>query len=88
MLDSFITTPGVSPMAELNLFNSQLTRVPNQIKYFPQLEIVYLNDNKIESIDAGTFNFTGTSRVLYIYLNDNQLSTIAPGAFQGLYNQT
>ena len=68
------------------MWNNKLTRVPDQIKSLPQLEIVYLHDNEITSIDAGAFNHpNGTSPLFDLYLMNNQLTTISPGAFKGIF---
>ena len=83
ILNVFLTSPGVSPVGKLSLQNNKLTRVPNQIKLFPQLVEVWLSDNKITSIQSGAFNFT-TTTVEWLVLSDNPVATIAPGAFQGM----
>ena len=82
ILDIFLATPGVSPLGRLDLEYNQLTRIPNQIQFFPQLVWINLQDNKIESIVSGAFNFIST--VEYLSLNLNPLATISPGAFQGI----
>ena len=52
ILDAFLTTPGVSPVAFLSLeYGKLLTRVPSQVRLFNQLKWVFLNDNNITSID-------------------------------------
>ena len=82
ILDAFLTTPGVSPLGDLNLSNNQLTRVPSQIKLFDKLEWVDLLINSITSIESGAFNFPNAANpIRYLHLDDNQLTTIASGTF-------
>ena len=86
VLDYFLASPDISPLGQLRLNNgldksSQLTRVPRQIKFFPQLNYVSLAINKITSIESGAFNFTAT--LLVLDLQRNEITTIAPGAFLG-----
>ena len=85
ILDVFLKTPGVSPVGRSDLqFIQQLTRVPSQIKSFPQLNWVDLSTNGITSIESGAFNFTDAANPLkMLYLQYNQMTTIAPGAFKG-----
>ena len=89
ILDLFIMTPGLSPLGRLDLYNNQLTRVPSQIKFFPQLEEIRLFFNAITSVESGAFNFIKPTTVIYphyfvyLELSINQLVTIAPGAFKG-----
>ena len=58
ILDAFLTTPGVSPVGDLNLYQNRLTRVPTQIKFFDQLKRVTLQENSITSVESGAFNAT------------------------------
>ena len=85
ILDAFLTTPGISPVGLLDLMSNRLTRVPTQMKFFNQLDYVYLNNNDITSIESGAFNFPDAANpILDLDLQNNQLTTIAPGAFKGL----
>ena len=90
ILDAFLTTPGVSSsVGSLDLRLNRLTRVPPQMKLFPQLKTVMLEGNFITSIESGAFNFAdATNPIRYLTLGNNQLTTIAPGAFKGQYQQT
>ena len=60
ILDTLLTTPGVSPVGALMLWNNLLTRVPDQIPRFTQLVVVDLNYNKIRSLPTAAFKFTAT----------------------------
>lgn len=85
ILDVFLTTPGVSTLGNLCLSTNQLTRVPDQVRLFPQLDFVWLNDNKINtSIRSGAFKFNKDTPVKNLDLQRSQLTSIAPGAFQGV----
>ena len=84
ILDAYLKTPNVSPVGVLQLSNNLLTRVPDQMKSFTQLEYAILDFNSITSIESGAFNFTDAANPLRsLYLSTNQLTTIAPGAFKG-----
>ena len=81
VLDAFISTPGVSPLRELYLYKNNLTRIPDQVRHFTELDHVFLESNEIKTIEKGSLNFT---RTLYLFtLNDNKMITIEPGAFSG-----
>ena len=65
ILDAFLTTPGVSPVAFLSLeYGKLLTRVPSEVRLFNQLDWVFLSDNNITSIDSGAFNFPDAANPL------------------------
>lgn len=80
-MDSLLSTPGISPVSILFLSNNLLTRVPDQIRFFPKLITANLDYNKLTSIDSGAFNFT--SKLSYLNIFGNQIATIDPGAFLG-----
>ena len=82
ILDIFLTTPGVSPLWDLDLSRNQLNRIPAQINSFTQLKYVYLNNNNITSIDSGALRFTdATNPAQHLWFYNNPMTTIAPGAF-------
>ena len=81
ILKVFLTTPSISPVFEIDLSSNQLTRIPNEIRSFTQLEEVYLDSNPIESIESNDLNISGRYPS-YLSIG-NQLKTIAPGAFKG-----
>ena len=72
----------ISPIAELRLEGNSLTRVPDQIRLFPQLHSVQLYGNNIEHIPSAAFNITVNTVRIVLYLN--QIKTIAPYAFQSI----
>ena len=82
VLDAFISTSGVSPLRELHLFRNNLTRIPDQIRHFTELNRVILNSNEIQSIKNGSFHFTPTLDIFT--LRSNKITTIEPGAFDGI----
>ena len=87
ILDAYLNTPNVSPVRQLELQYNRLTRVPDQMKSFTQLEYAYLFSNSITSIESGAFNLADDVNPLqYLHLDFNQLTTIAPGAFKGFYH--
>ena len=81
VLDAFISTPGVSPLRELYLYKNNLTRIPDQIRHFTELDRVTLESNEIKTIEKGSLNFTRTLGLFK--LNDNKMITIESGAFDG-----
>ena len=74
--------PNITALKRLQLGNNKLTRVPDEIKMFIELEYVDLRYNSIHTIHSGAFHFT--SILKWLYLQYNQLSSIDPGAFQGM----
>ena len=88
ILDTFLTNISTSSsLGELLLDLNRLTRVPNQIKYLPQLTLVSLDFNLITSIDSGAFNLCSDAAInpiRYLGLASNQLATINSDAFQGV----
>lgn len=81
-LNAFLNQPNVTGLKLLELGDNKLTRVPDEIKRFLELEWVNLRQNSIHTIHSGAFNFI--ARLRYLNLEYNQLSKIEPGAFQGI----
>ena len=85
ILQAYLATPGVSPLSFLQLQYNQLSRVPQEIHLFPQLNYVNLEYNNIENVQTAAFNFTAT--LYQLYLSSNPLVTIEPDAFAGSLQQ-
>lgn len=82
ILDTYLSTPGVSPLTYLMLRANQLTRIPSQVTSLPQLDRIELNFNKITTVATGSFNLKATLK--WLFLENNLIATIEPGAFQGI----
>ena len=67
ILDAFLNTPGVNPLGIVLFSANQLTRIPDQLRYFNKLSNVELNNNRISSIEPGTFVF-GTQILIKHFL--------------------
>ena len=69
----------------LNLRGNRLTKIPKQVRLFPNLNRLNLGSNKIYSIASNDFNFINNSARgdMELWLNNNQLKTIEPGALTG-----
>jgi len=80
VLQSFIKDGAGGSVKRIDFDNNRLSRVPDEIRLFNQLEHIYLNFNQIQSIGYATFN---SSVIRALYLISNQINKIAPGAFQG-----
>ena len=83
ILNAFLTTPGVTPLGAIDMWNNLLTVVPSQIPLFPEVNYVDVGQNVIPLIKTGAFNFVKT--LTFLYISDCQLNTIEPGAFGGIY---
>ena len=85
VLETFLTTPDISPLESLQFQNGAyrfgMTSIPKQIRHFTKLNRFDVKRNKITFIESGAFNFTAT--LLELDLSDNLITAIAPGAFQG-----
>ena len=82
IIDSLLSNPDIDAVRAFSFLNNSLTKVPEKLSQFLELENVNLRMNQIRSIPTGTFNFKKPLRVLY--LGENQISTIAQDAFQGI----
>ena len=81
ILNSFLSTPGVSPLKALTLFQCRLNRIPDQLHLLDQLVYLNFEYNNITSIDRGAFNFS--IQLEELDLIHNRMVSIEPGAFQG-----
>jgi Leucine-rich repeat (LRR) protein len=84
LLNAFLTTPGVSQVAWIDLHFNQLTRIPAQIRSFPKLVYIDVSFNTIDVFQSGDFNFVSSNKLTTLWGNGNRLKSIAPGAFEGL----
>jgi hypothetical protein len=83
ILDSFLNTPNVSPVGFVDFSTNLITRIPDQIKMFPQFLGGNFEDNDITSIQTGAFNFR--SGMLHtLILAYDKIKSIEAGAFQGI----
>ena len=83
ILDVFLSTSGLTPLAIVYFYRNNLTRVPHQLKLFPALQGINLEVNKFTTIEKNTFKYQVSSESFSISLGYNQVTTIAPGAFRG-----
>ena len=75
-----------SPVGVLQSSNNLLTRVPDKIKSFTQLEYAFLYNNLFTTIESDAFNAPADAPYPLaglLSLAANQLTTIEPGAFKG-----
>jgi Leucine-rich repeat (LRR) protein len=77
-----LSHPNVSALGKVSLSHNRLTRIPAQIRRFPQLDHIDLDYNNISFIHSGAFKFTKTLQKLS--LKSNLLKEIEAGAFQGI----
>ena len=82
LLDQFISTPGVGALRELYLWNNNLTRIPDQIRHFTELDDMDLSWNEIRLVKKGSFNLIQHLERLLLY--NNMISSIESGAFNGI----
>jgi len=85
VIDALLSNPNIDPVRALGFFNNSLTKVPDKLSQFPELENVNLAMNRIRSVPTGAFNFKKPLRVLD--LGENEIDTISQDAFQGNYSQ-
>ena len=78
----------ISPTSRLDLSYNALTIVPAEVRYFKELNFVYLVSNQIDTVPTGSFDFapSPTIRPIEIYLSLNPLGNVENGAFKGLYD--
>ena len=81
VLNAFLS-PGISPVVYLSAYNNLLTKIPNQITNFTQLNQVQLYQNQITAIPTGAFNFLQSSSSYFnLNLFQNKISSVQTGAF-------
>jgi Leucine-rich repeat (LRR) protein len=85
ILNAFVpsATNEISPLTRLTMNANRMTRIPQEILLFNQLDTFEFDGNKIATvITSDSFNSL-TGKLAYIDLSNNGLSHIEPGAFQG-----
>ena len=71
---------------QLDLSNNRLTKVPEKLRHFRNLQTIKLDSNAIRSLSSGDFDFiNSTEQAREISLTTNYLQTIEQGAFQGIH---
>ena len=83
ILDTFLWTPNVSSISRLILEQTEITRVPDQVKMLKQLKSVQLVGHRIPIIHSRSFVNSMLDETLTVTLNNNAIRKIEPGAFQG-----
>ena len=82
MLRYFLSSSNVmSPLTGILLMGGELTKVPEEIRLFDKLEYVHLENNRIRSVQSGSFKFSKYFKGLW--LDNNQIQRVDPGAFEG-----
>jgi Leucine-rich repeat (LRR) protein len=86
--NSFLTEPFESNILELYLSENKLTTIKQRtFNGLFKLQILYLDKNEIESIEANSFlTEPFESNILELYLSENKLTTIKQRTFNGLFN--
>ena len=79
ILDAYLGTSNVSPLRYLALDNNNLSKIPEQIPRFNQLNYLLLNKNKITSLPSGSLKFGDT--LWHLALAENPIDNLQPGAF-------
>lgn len=83
ILQAVITGSNASLLTSLNLDHNLLTRVPDEIRLFPQLKLLSLGGNMISTIHTGALNFN-SAPIHSLFLDGNQIGNIEPGAIRGI----
>ena len=89
ILNTFLWTAGVSPLSRLTLEQTEITRVPDQVKLFDQLKCVELVGNQIPIIHSRSFvnsrQGIRNEDKFVVILKNNAIRRVEPSAFQGLF---
>ena len=81
ILKVFLTgDENINPLRTLRLEHNKLTKIPDEIKLLPAVEEVYLWQNDIEIIAAGSLSFQDVEKIVGL---GDKVKTIEPGAFVG-----
>ena len=70
----------IYPLRALRAEYNRLTKIPDEIKLFPKLQELYLYENDIQIITAGSLTFNSVEKIVGL---GTRVHTIEPGAFVG-----
>ena len=82
ILTKFLNDETVGPLRTLRLEYNQLTKIPDEILLFSELQEIYLYGNNIKTVLSGSLSFTATEKTVGLGI---KIKTIEPGAFVGLF---
>ena len=86
ILENLATSQSGAYLHHLDLSNNRLTRVPEKLRHFRNLQTINLDSNSIRSVSPGNFHFIdGTEQAREISLVNSLMKSIEPGAFQGIF---
>lgn len=87
LLDSFLAHQGDGQpvIRALRMEYNFLTKIPEQIKLFSELQELYLYENDIETISTGSLTFNAAEKIVGL---GTKIKTIEPGAFVGKFYKT
>lgn len=78
-------------LRHLSLPNNYLTRVPPEIRLFPNVRVLNFRNNRIVKIKEDNFKFYNSTRIrinredpVFLDLGDNLINYIEAGAFEGI----
>lgn len=84
VLRVLVSTPStVNSLAEFRIDSSRLTRIPDLIKSFHNLDRLGLRSVQMTSLKYGSLNFSNVATVKLLDFSFSTLQTIEPGAFLG-----
>ena len=82
ILTAFLNDQNADPLRVFRAEYNQLTKIPDEIKLFPQLQQLYLYSNNIEIISTGSLTFNAAESIVGLGYS---VKTIEPGAFVGWF---
>ncbi|KAL1461578.1 hypothetical protein WDU94_013461 [Cyamophila willieti] len=79
---SFHTYPNIADVSTLDLSDNEITKIPTNAFYFPNLQKIDLTKNQISVIEPGAFsNLTNLKTLI---LSNNKISFLSKELFEGL----
>ena len=84
ILNVFLNDETLDPLRTLRLdYNyNYITKIPEQLKLFPEFQELYLYASDIKTITTGSLTFQATEKVVGLGYD---VRTIEPGAFEGAF---